>query len=256
MKKKRAALTGLAALTLFDIVGAQAQAQTPIVNWTGFYLGAHTGYRWGILEGSIPAGSPESDAGVVLPFLTSAGSGIFGFHAGYNYQVSPDILVGIETGWSWGRATANVNFAGQVEDAFATINYKIQLTWSGSVRGRFGLVANEWLFYGTAGIAFQHVKVSGASLVESSDGFAISSLSRGKTLYGYVVGVGVERYAVGGWTWRIEYLFADFGSTNFGRLGLNGSFFGDSFSSVTSTPLTLDLQTHTIRVGITKLFQP
>jgi outer membrane immunogenic protein len=256
MKKKRAALTGLAALTLFDLVGAQAQAQAPVFNWTGFYVGAHTGYRWGVFDGSIPAGSPESDAGQVFPFSTSAGSGIFGFHAGYNYQVSPDILVGIETGWSWGRGTANVNVVSDINDAFATVNYRLQLTWSGSVRGRLGLVANEWLFYGTGGIAFQHLKVSGTGFVTDSFGFVNSSLSQGKVLYGYVVGVGVERYAVGGWTWRIEYLFADFGSTNFGRANLSGEFTGDSFSSVSSTPLTVDLQTHTIRVGITKLFQP
>ena len=53
--------TGLAALTLFDIVGAQAPAQaqtTPIFNWTGYYVGLHSGYRAASLNANIPTATP------------------------------------------------------------------------------------------------------------------------------------------------------------------------------------------------------
>jgi opacity protein-like surface antigen len=63
--------------------------------------------------------------------------------------------------------------------------------------------------------------------------------------------------AFGGWTWRLEYLFADFGSKNFNvQFNGSGQFFGDSFVTVGSSPLNLSLQTHTVRVGVTKLFNP
>jgi outer membrane immunogenic protein len=277
MKKKQAALTGLAALTLFDIVGAQVPAQaqtTPIFNWTGYYIGVHTGYRGGHLSGSVPTATPVFDGGgdltglqfASVPFSANVASGILGFHAGYNYHFSPNWLVGIETAWSWGRGTARVSaFSGESFDGFSTfnsLNYRIQLTWSGDVRARFGYVRNEWLFYGTGGIAFQHVNVSGNSQFNEGFGFdsvsILGQLSQSKVLFGYVIGAGIERIAVGGWTWRLEYLFADFGKQNFGtQFAGSGQIFGDSFVTVTgSHPLNVSLQTHTVRVGFTKLFNP
>jgi outer membrane immunogenic protein len=272
MKKKHAALTGLAALTLFDIVGAQApaQAQTPVFNWTGYYVGVHTGYRAGDFSGNAPWATPDCCDFTTLqfnfvPFSTTAGSGIFGFHAGYNYQFSPDVLVGIETSWSWGRGTARISsLSSESFDGFSTfnsLNYKLQLTWSGDVRGRFGFVRNDWLFYATGGVAFQHVKVSvNTEFADNFGGDSVSilgRLSQSKVLVGYVVGGGVERMAFGGWTWRLEYLFADFGSKNFNvQFNGSGQFFGDSFVTVGSSPLNLSLQTHTVRVGVTKLFNP
>lgn len=266
MKKKQAALTGLAALTLFDIVGAQvpAQAQTgPIFNWTGYYVGVHTGYRHGQIDGSAPFATPDFDVLQFrsVPFSANAGSGIFGFHAGYNYQVSPDWLVGIETAWSWGRGTARFSALSKSFDSFSSFNYKIQLTWSGDVRARFGYIKNDWLFYGTGGVAFQHVKVSGNAQYSSDFGgdsvSILGHLSQSKVLFGYVVGAGIERMAVGGWTWRLEYLFADFGHQNFAtQFSGNGQINGDSFVTVGSHPLSVSLQTHTVRVGVTKLFNP
>jgi outer membrane immunogenic protein len=271
MKKKHAALTGLAALTLFDIVGAQAQAQTgPVFNWTGYYVGVHTGYRFGEVTANIPTATPAFNGDefftyqfAYTPFSGNAGTGIFGFHAGYNYQFSPDLLVGIETAWSWGRGTARFSSSFDSFDSFSSFNYRIQLTWSGDIRGRFGLVRNDWLFYGTGGVAFQHVKASGNSQFNdffAGDSVSISGqLSQGKVLFGYVIGAGIERIAVGGWTWRLEYLFADFGQHNFGPVQFTGGGISNGDSFVTfpgSQPLRLELQTHTIRIGITRLFNP
>jgi len=271
MKKKQAALTGLAALTLFDIVGAAqapAQAQTPVFNWTGYYVGVHTGYRAGDFSGNAPWATPCGCEALLfnsVPYSTTAGSGIFGFHAGYNYQFSPDVLVGIETSWSWGRGTARISATSSDSfDGFSTfnsLNYKLQLTWSGDVRGRFGFVRNDWLFYATGGVAFQYVKVSGNTQYADSFGAdsvsILGQLSQNKLLVGYVVGLGAERMAFGGWTWRMEYLFADFGSKNFNvQFNGSGQILGDSFVTVGSAPLNLTLQTHTIRIGVTKLFNP
>ncbi len=268
MKKRQVALTGLAALTLFDIVGAQAPAQaqtTPIFNWTGYYVGLHSGYRAASLNANIPTATPVFDccefAGLQFAYSSFSGnpsSGVYGFQSGYNYQVSPTWLVGIETAWSWGRGTSRFSaFSVDEFDSFATLNYRVQLTWSGEVRGRFGYVSNDWLFYGTGGVAFQHVKVSGSSqYIEGCDCDNVSilgQLSQSKVLVGYVVGAGVEQLTGRSWTWRLEYLFADFGRQNFGT-----SFVGtDSFSTfVGNQPLNVKLQTHTVRVGLTKLFNP
>src|SRR5262245_12911633 len=61
MSGKRKALTGVAALTLFDIVAAHAQPvppvpPVPLFSWTGFYFGGHAGYRLADVNGSTPVG--------------------------------------------------------------------------------------------------------------------------------------------------------------------------------------------------------
>ena len=255
MKKKHVILSGLAALTLFDIVGAQAQAQAQVANWTGYYIGAHTGYRWGNVSGSVPFATGfdgENFEYARVPFSGSPNSGIFGVHAGYNFMVSPNWLAGVEGAWSWGRGVTTFNRFSEGLDSFSTLSYRVELGWSASLRGRFGYVSNNWLFYGTGGIAFQQVKVAGSSASVDFNAFSIfSDFSQSKVLYGYVVGAGIEHLIVGGWTWRLEYLFADFGTKNFGPVRF------DSFDiSDTSQNVNLKVQTQTIRMGITKLFQP
>jgi outer membrane immunogenic protein len=266
MKKPHAALTGLAALTLFDLIGAQAQAQSP-QNWAGYYVGVHAGYRWGEVTGNVPFAFPavggDSFDYARRPFTAHPSSGIVGFHGGYNY-VSGNWLIGGETAWSWGRGKSNFSQSNSdIFDAFATLNYQLQLTWSGSVRARFGHVSNDWLFYGTAGFAFQHAKLSGTS--QFGDSFAGDSVSvsgrvsQSKVLFGYIVGAGIERQIVGGWTWRAEYLFADYGRQNFGPVGFSQILVlgGETTTaSDASQSASVKVQTHTVRVGITKLFQP
>jgi outer membrane immunogenic protein len=266
MKKPQAVLTGLAALTLFDLVGAPApaQAQSPQI-WAGYYVGAHAGYRWGEATGQVPVphGGDNFNFFDSAAFSTRPKSAVVGFHLGYNY-VSGNWLLGGETAWSWGRGTSNfgVGFSDPFFDSFATLNYHLQLTWSGSVRARFGYVNNDWLFYGTAGFAFQHAKLSGTGQagLNFSDDFNFSAsghLSQSKVLFGYIVGAGIERQIFGGWTWRVEYLFADYARQNFeGQFNATGVFGGDSFSTSGGQSASVKVQTHTVRVGITKLFQP
>jgi outer membrane immunogenic protein len=92
----------------------------PIYNWTGFYLGAHAGYRWA--NGDLTSAAYIFDPPflfidpVAFPARSESydlNGGIVGVHGGYNYQFAPNWLVGVEGDWTWGKAsdskTASLN---------------------------------------------------------------------------------------------------------------------------------------------------
>src|SRR5579885_3758332 len=63
-----------------------APAAASLFNWTGFYVGANAGYTWGSAIGGDPSGV------------------IGGFTAGYNYQYSPNTVLGLETDIAFSNA--------------------------------------------------------------------------------------------------------------------------------------------------------
>jgi outer membrane immunogenic protein len=71
MRKKKL-LVGLASLTLLDIATAvardlplRARAPAPTYNWSGFYVGAHAGYRWADADFSGPAYDFDPGVGTI-----------------------------------------------------------------------------------------------------------------------------------------------------------------------------------------------
>jgi outer membrane immunogenic protein len=266
MKSK--VLTGLASLTLFDIAAGHAAdvarpvyksqpvAVAPAPSWTGWYLGAHAGYRWGRSDFvSAPYAGPSPSANDPGEFATYAGrsqkfkpDGVFGgAHFGYNLQFSPNWLVGLEGDWSWGRSKARIAATDTGIDTagdgftFAN-NSELTLTWQSTLRARAGYVVDRTLWYLTGGVAFARVNWSEAFAAtdptfggNSTNLAAASSASKVRT--GWVVGVGVEQMLTQNFTWRVEYLYEDFGDFTVPQgLGSTG---------------TLDLHVHKVRLGLT-----
>jgi outer membrane immunogenic protein len=266
-------------LTLFDIAAAHAQTP-PAFSWTGFYVGAHAGYRGANVDGSASFGGfPVVDAstgGVSFPIIDKSVSlnpngGIFGFQGGHNVLVRPNFLIGFEGDVSWGKASASNAFTltdlgtGAVSSNFLSA----QVDWSASIRWRFGYVSGPWLFYGTGGFSFLHMNVSGAGGFSASgsptscdfDSFCTfstsgsSTFSLSKTFAGLVVGAGVERQLDNHWMIRIEYLFADYGRVNFGDVVIKSTYTDNfnCFCTVNATSIgnvSAHVTTTTLRVGI------
>lgn len=217
MRKKQKLLLGLASLTLFDLAVTTAPATAQVTsNWSGFYVGAHAGYRWA--DGSFT--SPASFDFAEFPARNerySLGGGIFGFHAGYNYLLSSSWLVGIEgdftPGWGSSRRSATFDVFDVNSDGFIAFSRSstLRLTWQATLRGRLGYINGPWLFYGTGGVAFTRAKWTDTASTELGDAAAWSA---GKTLTGGVVGVGVEYMFDLRWIARVEYLYENFGSFN------------------------------------------
>jgi high affinity Mn2+ porin len=176
-----------------------ATAQGITLDWTGLYVGGYVGQ------------SLESTSAILRePNITAStkGSGTLfgGGHAGYNYLLSPRILLGVEA------AVSFPNFFGADNVVWSTTTTHSHLAeeieYLGTIRGRLGHVFGPWVLYGTGGFAW-----SGGQVFQSP---AASDNERSRFLVrtGWSLGAGLERAIDGDWTARLEYLYTDFGTAS------------------------------------------
>lgn len=155
---------------------------------------------------------------------------VAGDHAGYNWQFG-SVVSGLEgdlsaTGVKGSSDTVVVPFAGGSMTSVAHNDVK----YVGTVRARLGFateaLGSSFMFYSTAGAAWERVDQSGNAQNGPPVTFS-SSFVRPTNLFGWVAGVGAEAKLLGSnWIGRLEYLHYDFGSahtatgiTNAGLLG-------------------------------------
>ena len=201
-----------------------AFAETPY-NWTGFYIGGHVGYGFG--GQTEPAFGFSDPAGAGIGTFYQAGGisiasypteGILGgLQAGYNYQLAKWVF-GFEADWSATgikgsrSATALPNpaiFGGTNSTSTTTQS----LDWLATVRARVGVSADNWLFYGTGGLAIGRVSSSLDVTLNTPIPYSFSfNGSNVNTQLGWTAGVGAE-YAIGRWSIKAEYIYYDLGSS-------------------------------------------
>jgi len=256
MRNSRKLLVGLASLTLTDIAIAEA-ADLPIkarplapvaaYNWSGFYVGAHAGYRWADPEFSAPAFDGAESTSPARSERYRTDGGIVGVHAGYNHMITPTILAGIEGDWTWGKSSASATGSSldSNNDGFI-FRSEVELTWQATLRGRLGVVNGQWLVYATGGVAFARIRWTDTTTeyFPFPNAIGTTTSEAAKTLTGGVVGVGAERILTQNLIARLEYLYEHFGDTGvpFGLGPRSG---------------TLDLNNvHKLRVGISYKFGP
>ena len=201
---------------------APAPIAAPAYNWTGFYVGAHAGYRWADADFTAAAYSFNPGTGTVNIPARSEGynlnGGIVGLQVGYNYQFAPNWLIGIEGDWSWGRESANqsatITGIDASSDAFTLRrNSEVELTWQATIRGRVGFVNGPWMIYGTGGVAFARVEWTDSTTLNTTPPPTVTAAnwSNDKTLTGWVAGAGFEYMFNPNWIARVEYLYESFG---------------------------------------------
>jgi outer membrane immunogenic protein len=177
-----------------------------VADWAGFYLGIHGGYGWG--DTSFDA--PFSDFGA------KPKGGLFGGHAGYNWQYGP-VVTGLEIDFSG----ADINTSGvartivwdEGEDRL-TYSRKVKFDELASARARLGyIVIPGVLAYGTAGLGWGHSTVDETKT--RFDGGVVTSTSESAAAgnFGWVAGAGLESVLWGPLFLRVEYLHYDFAKT-------------------------------------------
>jgi outer membrane immunogenic protein len=200
-------------------------------SWTGFYVGGNIGYGWGDARTDTNwsnlggfAGVPSASAVTTNTLKLDGASG--GFQAGYNLQLSPMVVAGLETDWQATNARASANNSTAysllgILPATATSNYQTKLLSFGTVRARLGYLAGANLFYATGGFAYGREEVGG-TLNESVGGIGIAASSgfgASQTATGWTVGGGVEGPIAKKLTWKAEYLYLDLNALNFSSPG-------------------------------------
>jgi outer membrane immunogenic protein len=234
VKKLALALTAIAALTgqatAADMaVKARPVAISPIMSWTGFYAGINGGGAFmddpsmSYVDGAINAITPINVTG------SSNTSGVAGFHLGYNYQAMNNWVLGIEGDWDWtnlkssaapGIVCSNLfgmrGQCGGVSNLTDNAFLQTEVNWLASVRGRLGYASNQWLLYGTGGVAFADVGYTGNLNCTGVPGTLCPGgaqrmrSSASDTRVGFVVGAGAEYKLAQNWTVGAEYLFYRF----------------------------------------------
>ncbi|AMN43063.1 outer membrane protein [Rhodoplanes sp. Z2-YC6860] len=242
----------------------------PSFSWTGFYVGVHAG--WG---GDNPTGATSVGMATFPTTLTSqhdldlgAHGPLFGGHAGYNWQINPRLVVGIEgdiTGTGIKASGAQSAFcptpfctpATVVPGALFTMSQEVN--WLASIRGRLGTIWGPGLIYVTGGAAWANVEtkanIGDAFFGCGGGGIACTySAASNVTKTGWAAGAGYETALAGNWTVRAEYLYYSFGGQTL-TAGAPAANCGAPPCIATFT--SSDLNIHTVRAGLTyKLGQP
>jgi outer membrane immunogenic protein len=278
------------------IYKAPPPAPAPVYTWTGWYVGGNVGGSWGnahtdivgsgsvIAFQNIPPGSPGFPSSIAFADSNNAhlNGVIGGVQFGYNYQFSPNWVLGVEadiqgsgqrgsnTFFDPFSATVCSQLQGGACVANNTLNgavissYDAEISWFGTVRARLGaLIADQVLLYATGGLAYGEVKLSGSALTSASIS-AVSFTSPGTafsashTNLGFAVGGGLEErcscWLPPNWTWKLEYLYVDLGSldtsTSFAAASSNKFFSALAGTMATHTHFTDNI----VRFGLNYKF--
>jgi outer membrane immunogenic protein len=173
---------------------AAAPAPIPyLYSWTGFYVGGNIGGGW--------ESTTVDDPFLGVSFSNNRSGFIGGGQVGYNWQLSPQFVVGVEGTFDGADIrstdTGTSLFGATAGDLLAS---SAKVDWIATVAARFGLAANNWLFYGKVGGGWVHDTVTLADL--SAPGlFTSQSDSKG----GWLAGAGIEYGITQNWTVRVEY---------------------------------------------------
>ena len=254
--------------------------------------GSATTFSFPGVFADTPAGFPSTIAFADSNTARLRGA-IGGAQFGYNYQINSRWVLGLEADFQGSSQTGSNASIDQLSGAICTgasaapapSHYAMSTTtpfigswtateteakigWFGTFRGRVGfLITDQVLVYGTGGLAYGRVEVSGTSTPSSTATFfwgsyplcssrELRAFSAAKTNAGYAAGGGVEGkllpWLPANWTWKLEYLYLDLGSLN------SSAPFGGTLTNFpgVNTPATGAVAIHThffdniVRVGL------
>jgi outer membrane immunogenic protein len=253
----------------------------PISGWTGIYAGLNVGGGIGVNSNTQSATFSSTVLGVNGLLTGSANSlalpgWVLGGQIGFNWQVSPWIVLGVEADWEWtsqnGRTStstppADLAFFGAGANGFGySLATQQKLTQIATARARGGVLVRDTLWYVTGGLAWGTIKDSYAFSGSANPAVFPAALQPGPFLdsagnfstskIGWTVGAGVETRLGGGWSAKAEYLYVDLGNvTETFPIAINPAF-GAAFvnGGTASTTSTSHVTDNIIRVGLNYKF--
>jgi len=262
---KRILVTGAAAASLFatnamaaDMAAPRMYAKAPpivasVYSWTGFYVGINGGYSWGRSSATV---APNTAFATDIRHNVDGGLG--GAQIGYNWQVDPRWVLGLEadiqgTGERGGSVDALPTLSTPLLAVTGSANSETSFPWFATFRGRAGFLADpSLLLYATGGLAVGEVKFgTQATLIgQRFDGAnhpvgapitnVGAALSDSQTRVGWTVGAGLEKKFDPHWSAKLEYLYVDLGS--------------DTYFGGTADATRVGFHDHIVRAGINYQF--
>ncbi len=200
---------------------------SPMVDWSGFYIGAEGGGAFGSDNLFFPDPFFPSATG---RFDTSGA--MAGGVVGYNWQApGSNWVFGVEGNLDW----ADINGTA-ICPSGASCSSNLNEIFTGT--GRIGYAWNSVLLYAKGGFAWTNDR---ADVVDPVAGGIIDSTGRvGRD--GYTLGAGLEYMFAPGWSAKVEYDYYNFGATT-----VSGSTPGGAFVE----PITLaNYSVNSLKAGI------
>jgi outer membrane immunogenic protein len=179
--------TAAVATDVTPVPEALPPAEAAPYNWTGLYGRLNT-----LAPNDLMFGGAPISGGTSMPngFVGTA-------QFGYNYQKG-SVVFGIEGDLARRRTTDYTNLLGA--NGLDSINLQSEPGWVGTVRPRAGLAVDNWLFYGTGGVAYDSTNTD-------------LRPGAGSPRTGFTVGGGLEYVGGKQWSLGLEYLYAEFGKS-------------------------------------------
>ena len=255
------AAAGVALLAMTVPAGAQFLPAATNVNWGGPYVGLGIGGAWGQLPGNVRVGSTAAGAVPGSPAVpggtrhlngSTDATVMGGGQAGYNWQLN-NFVLGVEGDINGGGLSTTTSVpAGGVGGLAGGSNFKASSDFNGSIRGRVGYAWNQWLFYGTGGIAFADANLrANFAGGTAPDGTAVPGghASKSTTLMGPTYGGGVEYAMMPNISVGAEYRYTDYGhdTMSFGNVGTTGA--GGAIARAPATG-TVGLRDNTVMLKV------
>jgi outer membrane immunogenic protein len=238
--------------------------------WAGSYIGFAFGAKWADAKWTTTqfVEPPSPDVGTAVIDASSPDrfhplNSRLGGYAGFNWQLDRWVY-GFEFDAAWSDASdTHAGIPGCKVICFVDApgpgvdSSSIRLLWDASLRARVGyLVTPDTLIYGTGGVTWQGMEVSGTCANTSTDPvclvsppFAIKTHVDRYTLIGWTLGGGVER-KIGAWLLRGEYRYSNLGTVQ-GVL-FPGQPVADPGSD--AVHYSISIRTHVATLGIAHKF--
>lgn len=170
----------------------------PGFDWSGFYLGAHTGYGYGNTNATLRDTAAINSS-------NGFGGPVGGLQAGYNLQLPSHVLIGVETDVTFPNYVQGNSIAASIGTANSSITE--QMDYVGTLRGRIGYVSGSWLTYATGGLAYMGERFVNTPATGDDD-------KKLDIRLGWAAGAGIEYAFAPHWSARLEYLYSRFGEAN------------------------------------------
>ena len=197
-----------------------------VYNWTGFYIGVNGGWGWGTQD-PLNIITNRFDS-----LSQSISGGVAGGTVGAQIQ-SGHVVLGLEADIDWANIKGSGTFIPTIGGLpIGTFNASTNIDWESTARVRVGYANDNWLLYGTGGLALLGAKTTlttpgGAALC----GGVFANCTPTDRQVGAALGGGLEYGFTPNLSAKLEYLYITAMSLEIShhsevRAGLNYRFGG------------------------------
>lgn len=282
---------------------AQPPPAVSIPSWTGPYIGIDVGMRYDAVDANVTSATVGTPPTAISLPPAAATSGNFletaapptmayddnialrgGVYGGWNYQITPDYVVGAELDFGWANETAvlhgspyptNLAFGSPSLPFGATPldNFRVTTSWDGSAMLRVGRLLNpSTLFYLSGGLAWAHLEATSNCYTGPTPNVSNCApgnyfggtlgpaiIEQSATALGWTAGIGLEVRVWSNWVARAQYRFSGFDyPTGSNAFSFSTTRTCSGCSSAASSPLNVSYQLpmmqHLFEVGIAYKF--